>query len=219
MNTTTFPRLAVAVGMALACAGAQAAEAYAAIGLPGLVIGFAQPVNDRVSLRADLGTLGSRDVDGDHEGIDYRGDVHYHRLGLFGDWFVAGGGFRLTGGVTFNDGKMTLSALGDGTPITIGDTTYPTTAEDRFDARVKVPDVTPYLGIGWGHHGTGGPGWSFLFDLGVSVGRATVSTSAQGPFLGQVSQEDLDAETRELRDGVGRIRVLPQATVGVAYRF
>lgn len=214
-----FLHLATVAGLTLAATTTQAADPYAAIGLPGLVIGVAQPVNDRFSVRADLGTLGSRDVNGDHEGIDYRGDVHYHRLGLFGDWFVAGGGFRLTGGVTFNDGKMTLTAKGDGTPITIGDTTYPTTAEDRFDARVKVPDVTPYLGIGWGHHGGSGPGWSFLFDLGVSIGRATVSTSAEGPILGQVSQEDLDEETRELRDGVGRIRVLPQATVGVAYRF
>lgn len=214
-----FSRLAASATLALAATGAHAAQAYAAIGVPGLVIGVAQSMNDRVSLRADLGTLGSRDFNGEREGIDYRGDVHYHRLGLFGDWFVAGRGFRLTGGVTFNDGKMKLSALGDGTPITIGDTTYPTTPEDRFDAWVKVPDVTPYLGIGWGHHATDVPGWSFLFDLGASIGRATVKTRAQGPLLGQVSQEDLDAETEELRDGVGRVRLVPQVTIGVAYRF
>lgn len=211
--------LALALLPLVFAGGAHAAEPYAAIGVPGVLIGVNQPMGERFGVRADLGTLGSRDVDGEHEGIDYRGDAHYHRLGLFGDWFVAGGGFRLTGGVTFNDGKLRLSALGDGTPITIGGTTYPTTAEDRFDARVKLPDVTPYLGIGWGHHASAGPGWYLVADLGVSFGRASVSTRATGPLLGQVSQEDIDEETRELRDGVGRVRAVPQATLGVGYRF
>jgi len=197
----------------------QAADPYATIGAPGIVLGVAQPMNERVSLRADYATSGRHGLDGEQEGIDYRGHVQFSRLGLFADWFVAGGGFRLTGGATFNQGRMDLTAFGDGTPIRIGDTLYPTTEADRFEARVKFPDVTPYLGIGWGHHSQQVKGLSFLFDLGASIGQATVETRAEGPLLGQVSDEDLKKETRELRDGVGRVKAIPQATIGMAYRF
>lgn len=219
-------RLRAAAGWALgawsvlgAATMAHAADPYATIGAPGLVVGFAQPINQRFNLRSDYATSGSHRVDGEQEGIDYRGRVEFSRLGVFGDWFVMGGGFRLSAGVTFNRGRMHLTAFGDGTPIRIGDTLYPTTPADRFDAWVKFPDVTPYLGVGWGHHSQQVKGLAFLFDLGASIGQATVESEVQGPLLGQVSDEDLYKETRELRDGVGRVKAIPQATIGLAYRF
>lgn len=202
----------------LAAGAAQAADPYAALGAPGLVLGLAQSVNEQVSIRADVATSGQHGVNGDQEGIAYRGNVHFSRVGLFADWFAAGR-FRLTGGATVNDGRMRLTAFGDGTPITIGDTTYPTTSADRFDAWVKFAAVTPYLGIGWGRHSETVKGLALVADLGASIGRATVTSRAQGPLLGQVSDEDLHQETRELRDGVGRVKAIPQATLGLAYRF
>jgi hypothetical protein len=211
--------MSLGVGLFTLTGAAHAADPYATIGAPGIVLGVAQPMNERVSLRADYATSGRHGLDGEQEGIDYRGRVQFSRVGLFADWFVAGGGFRLVGGATFNHGRMDLTAFGDGTPIRIGDTLYPTTEADRFVARVKFPDVTPYLGIGWGHYSEQVKGLSFLFDLGASIGQATVETRAEGPLLGQVSDEDLEKETRELRDGVDRVKAIPQATIGVAYRF
>ena len=38
---------------------AQAGEVYTSVGLPGLTIGYSTPVADKVSLRADLSTVGS----------------------------------------------------------------------------------------------------------------------------------------------------------------
>ncbi len=212
-------RAAVWAACCFSVAGAvQAADPYAALGAPGLVLGLAHPLNPQVSIRADVASSGQHGVNGDQEGIAYRGNAHFQRLGLFADWFVAGR-FRLSGGATFNDGEMRLTAFGDGTPVTIGDTTYPTTSADRFDARIKFPAVTPYLGIGWGRHSEQVKGLSLMADLGASIGRATVTSRAQGPLLGQVSDDDLYQETRELRDGVGRVKAIPQATIGMAYRF
>lgn len=212
-------RLAATAALPSLGAAAQAADPYLALGLPGAVVGVAQPLGERLGVRADFATLGSRNFDGEHEGVDYRGDGRYSRVGLFADWFPLAGSFRVSAGATFNDGRITLNAFGDGTPITIGGTTYATTAGDRLEVKIRVPEVTPYLGIGWGHQSAQAPGWRVVVDLGASIGRATVDTRATGPLLSQVSQADLDAETKELRDGVGRIRALPQATVGVSYRF
>lgn len=147
----SFPRFcAVAMAALSMCAGAQAAEPYAAIGAPGVMLGIAQPVSDTVTVRADLATIGTQDKSGTEQGINYRGNYKSNRTGLFADWFVSGG-FRLTGGVTFNDTKFDLTAFGDGTPIKIGNTSYATTTADRFVANIKFPSTTPYIGIGWGH--------------------------------------------------------------------
>jgi hypothetical protein len=55
----------------------------------------------------------------------------------------------------------------------------------------------------------------------VSIGRAkvTIDTNVIQRSGGVITQADVDRETQELKDGVGKIRVLPQATLGVSYRY
>lgn len=210
--------LAVA-GMGLCAASAQAGEVYGGIGLPGVFVGYAQSLNDSFSIRADVATLGSRSADGTEEGIDYDGKINLHRAGVFADWFPAQGGFRITGGITFNDAKVKLTARGDGGTINLGGQDYVFTAADRFDVRVKYPSVTPYIGIGYGHHRTGATGWAFHFDVGASYGKPKVRGEVSGPAASLVQDEDVEQELDELRDAVEKYRVLPQLSVGVSYRF
>lgn len=212
--------LAALVALCAASAGAQAGEIYGGIGLPGVMLGYAQPLNDKVTLRADVATLGSHDKKTTEEGIDYAGKIKAHRVGLFADWFALGGGFRLTGGVTFNDIGADLTASGTGQPIAIGN--HPPVVmgpDDRFDVRIKFPKTTPYLGIGWGHQ-PAGKGLGFVFDLGASIGKAKVTGEASPSLRNKgVTQADIDEELRELRDGVGKIKAIPQISVGLNYRF
>lgn len=195
-------------------------HAYAAAGLPGVMLGMAWPLNGRFTLRADYATLGSHTKDRTEEGIDYRARIKTGRLGLFGDWFVAGG-LRLTGGLTFNQYRVDLRFQGNGGPVEIGGTTVVATAEDRFDVKIELPDTTPYLGIGWGHRAESAEsGFGFVADLGVSIGRAKVSATASPSLYAKgVTQADIDRELEEVKDGAGKIRVLPQASLGVSYRF
>jgi hypothetical protein len=204
-------------GVSAAClvAGAHAGELYGNIGLPGVMIGYAQPLNAHFGLRADVASLGTIDADGTEEGIDYEGKARAHRVGVFGDWFVFGGGFRLTGGITLNVMRIDLTGRGNGGTIEIGNTTYVTAPGDRFDVRIKFPRVTPYLGIGYGQQ-PAAAGWGFVFDLGASIGKAKVSASTN---IAGVTQDDIDRELQELRDGVGKVRAIPQLSVGVNYRF
>jgi hypothetical protein len=206
---------AVALGATFVMASAQAGEIYGNIGLPGVMIGYAQPLNSYFGVRADVATLGSRSASGTEEGIDYEGKARAHRAGVFGDWFVFGVGFRLTGGITYNDMRVDLEGRGNGGTIEIGDNTYVTQPGDSFDVRIEFPRVTPYLGIGYGHQPSG-PGWGFVFDLGASIGKAKVRASTN---IAGVTQEDIDRETEELRDGVGKVRAIPQLSIGVNYRF
>lgn len=214
-----MPRFRHAVTLALmACAGAsQAGEVYGNLGFPGVMLGFAQPMSDRLTLRADVATLGTRSDRRNEEGINYDASLKTTRVALLADWFPMAGSFRLTGGLTSNQYKLDLLATGAGGTLTIGNTTYTTTAADRFAVAVKFPSTTPYLGIGWGHGA--GSGMRFAFDIGAMIGKAKVSYQLSGPAANQVSQADIDAELAQLRDGVGKVRAIPQVTFGIGYSF
>lgn len=200
------------------CIGsAHAGEVYTGIGTHGVMLGYAQPISDSVTVRGDFAGLGSKTAREQEEGITYDARAKYNRTGLFADWFFTEG-WRLTGGVTFNQIEIDLVADGAGQVINIGGTDYTLQAGDRFNVRVEYPKTTPFIGIGYGHQPKG-EGFGFHFDLGASIGKAKVTATATGPTLSSASQADIDRETAELRDGVGKVKAIPQLSFGVNYRF
>lgn len=216
-------RACALVTLALCCtaSGALAGESYVKVGLPGIVVGYAHSVNDQLGLRVDAGTTGNTQRDRTESGVPYRASAKYNRVGLFGDYHPFGGRFRLTAGLTINDASVKLDSRFDGvTPVTINETTITPTAADYFKAHVKIPRLTPYFGIGWGHQPRE-TGFGFVADIGVSIGKAkvTVDQNLVENHPGLISQADVDAETRQLKDDVGKLRVLPHLAVGMSYRY
>ena len=201
--------------------GALAGESYVKVGLPGVVVGYAHSVNDQLGLRVDAGTTGNISRDRTESDVPYRARMKYNRVGLFGDYRPFGGRFRLTAGLTVNDASMKLDSRFDGaTEVTINETTITPSATDYFRAHVKIPRLTPYFGIGWGHQPRE-TGFGFVADLGVSIGKpkVTVEQNLTANHPGLISQEDVDTETRQLKDKVGKLRVLPHVAVGMSYRY
>ena len=83
---------------------------------------------------------------------------------------------------------------------------------------IEFPKSTPYIGIGWGHQT--GMGLRFSADIGAAVGRATLTATPRGALANQPDiQANIDKELVELRDGVGKIRAIPQLTIGLGYSF
>ena len=201
--------------------GAQAGEVYTGIGTHGVMLGFAQALSPHLTVRGDFGTLGSREKNEREEGVDYEGKATYNRVGMFADWFpFSGGGFRFTGGVTFNNMKVDLLAKGNGTPMTVGNRTFVSSTDDRLNVKIEFPKTTPFFGLGYGHQLSSG--WGFIFDLGASIGKARVSETHSGTNLGNpaiVSQADIDAELVEIREGAGKIKAIPMIAIGFNYRF
>lgn len=219
----TTPLLAASALACATCLPAHAGEFYGALGLPGATLGYAHTVNASLGLRVDASTTGSHNKNGKESGIDYQGKAKYNRVGLFADYFPFTGRFRFTGGLTLNDAKLDLKSHFDGvTPVTVNGLTITPTSADYFNAQVSFPKVTPYLGIGWGHQSSE-PGLGFVGDVGVSIGRAKLKTENNlvGRQFGSVTitQADVDAQTQDLRDGVGKVRFLPQLNLGLSYRY
>ena len=216
---------AAGIGLALlaSAAGARAAsglELYGLAGVPGPVLGIGVPVGSGLTLRADIGGTDAITRSVTEDGITFDAKGKATRIGLFADWFPWLGSFRLTGGLTLNDMKLDLNAAGAGRVLQIGSNTYTLGADDRYEVRGEFPAATPYFGLGWGHHASGGAGWGFIADVGLSFGKPKVTGRAAGPWASQPGlQADIDRETQTLRDTVGNLRAFPQLSVGVNYRF
>lgn len=212
-------RSLMAVAASACCLStAQAGEVYLGLGIPGVGLGYAQPISPTVTLRGDIFTLGSREANEVENGISYRATVKLQRAALLADWFPFGGSFRLTGGAAFNTYKIDLDANGAGGSLTIGDRTYATTAADGLNVQVKFPNTTPYIGIGWGHQM--GSGLRFSADIGAAIGKAKLTAVARGQLASQPDiQQNLDKELAELRDGVGKVKAIPQLSIGIGYSF
>lgn len=203
----------------LAACSAFAGDAYLGVGLPGIQLGYAQPVSDTLTLRADFSTLGRLHRTRSDNNLDYDAKLKVDRLGLFADWFFAGN-WRAVGGLTLNRARADLRGSGNGSSITIGNSTYVAGPGEGFDVAVKFPRAMPYLGLGYGHMGQADKGWGLAFDVGLAFGKPKVSGTVRGAQLSQaVSQADIDRELADIRDDANKLKGIPQLSLAVSYRF
>ena len=221
MQRTTFHALSRLAALSLAIAApftANAGEVYGSVGFPGVTLGYASKQSDQVDVRVDFTTAGSIRTHQTVSGVDY--DIHARadRIALLADWFPAGS-FRLTAGLTANKARLDAQSRPLTGSVTIGDTTYTAGPNDGFAVHGRFPTVMPYVGLGFGHAGQQEKGWGFIMDVGLSIGRADVTGTAQGNLATLVSQQDVQTETERVRHDVNRFGGIPQLSVGASYKF
>jgi hypothetical protein len=216
---------AFAALVVVAARPAAAVEPYVATGFPYALIGVAQPVNAWFGVRADWGSIAHHGYSDTSSDNDFKGSIDYNRGALLGDWFLAGGGFRLSAGATFNQAKATMTASSHDGKISIGGTQYDAPSSVYYvQSELSFPKATPYVGLGWGHHDSA-PGLSFNFDLGASIGTAKATPLKASPALAselalnQQGAADLAQENRDFQDSVHKFKAIPQLTLGLGYRF
>jgi len=227
-NTTAL--LPMACGLLLAAQSANAHEIYAKAGFPGVGAGYAYSLNEYIGVRADFSSLGTISRNGEAGKLHYDADLKADHLGAYADWFPFGGRFRLSGGLH----SRTLEVVADGHAthgtITIGNIDIPYGGKtETAQARVEWPKVAPYLGIGWGHHASRGPGFGFIADLGVSFGspktELTISDplrkklDALAPAIGSSADAEIERQRHDIADDVETIKIFPHLFVGISYRF
>ena len=210
---------------ALLGAVAQAQDIYAGVGFPNrYALGYAHPMGDKWGLRGEYAGGTKLSQSGTSEGVNYDAEFKSSRAGLFGDWFPFGGGFRFVGGITANDTKLDMAVRGTSAKInnnTVNLSGY------YMNVNIKYAPVTPYLGIGYGHH-KADKGLGFFFDLGVTYGswKADITSNLVGATATDsngntvtLKQSDLDAQAQKLTDALGGYGIVPSASVGLVYRF
>jgi len=105
----------LAGALPVAAVAGDVGTVYTQFGTNGLGIGYAQSVAPDWAVRGQFNTLN----------LSYSGDVSdttssgsadlkfkFNSVQVVGDWYPSDGGFRLSGGVVFNDNKITLDGTG-----------------------------------------------------------------------------------------------------------
>ena len=202
--------------VALLCAAPLVASAgdagtiYTQLGINGLGLGYAASVSDDWAVRGQINALPKQSFSGDvgdfGAGSKLNIDIDWNSVQLVGDWYPGDGGFRLSGGVVFNNNKITISGTG-----TVGNTPNQT-----VNAEIKMSDgVAPYLGIGYSIRPKAAKGFGFNYDLGVMFQNPKSTLTASGG----ASQADINAQNAKVQDAIDKLKVMPVLAIGVSYSF
>ncbi len=194
---------------------AQTGEVYGHLGTEGLGIGYSHSLTPSAGVRIE-GNYGRVSRELETDGVKYDAKIRLGGIGVIGDWFPSDAGFRLSGGLTWNDKKGSGTGRSAAESVTINGRTY-SLAGEELRGTVKFPTVMPYLGIGWGHQATT-RGWGFTADLGVLIGKPKASLTAT-PGLAAQAGADIEAERRELQREADKFKVFPVLKIGASYRF
>jgi hypothetical protein len=210
------------------CSGAASAQAIAArAGSTGFGGDFSFPITDHFGLRANLygGSVSHATTE---SGVRYDSKMRFSTAMGLVDFFPAGGRFRLSAGVAYNNNRLDLRARGTsgstGT-IEINDRDYnisdvgPVTGELRFNK------ANPYFGVGWGNGSRNlGVGLFFSADLGFMIVNPRVRLNANCPAAFSTAQcnqlqNDLREEELQFKDSWGYHSWYPVLSFGLGYRW
>jgi len=163
-------------------------------------------------------------------------------MGLFADWHVFGGGFRLTAGLASNGNEIALTGRPAGGQFEVGDCTFQSDPTDPLavDGAVEFASTAPYVGIGWGGNLNAEPGFFMTLDLGLLLsgspdtnltGRGSASNAdpigrpqcggaapqdvSSFPEFQQAVQDAEDEVNAETKD----FEFWPNVAIGVGWRF
>ena len=185
-------------------------------------------ITPNVNAKLGINGLGiSQDISASN--VDYKADLNLFNVSTLVDYHPwQKGGFRLTGGLVFQDNNLegTGKASNAGT-ININGTDYDTTTVlTSVKAKVTLPNsVAPYIGIGWGNAVKPGKRWGFSANLGAMfAGSPKVSltpTFGPGatPALQQQINSDIEAERKKQESDLDWLSIYPVFSLGVSYQF
>ncbi len=209
-------RIAVLAALLLGPLAAAATEVYGGAGTTGGELGLAQALGASASFRLEVDAL-RYSTSFTTSGIDYDARFNATNAGIYLDGFVYAD-VRISAGALVGSRKMHGTATGIGSTISFNGVPYPVSPGDALNFEAKFPTVTPYLGVGYGHHDAA-QGLHFYADAGVAYGRPKVTLSPTASLIEKVNPTDLLAEQSSVQDKADRYRAYPVLKIGVVYAF
>ena len=185
-------------------------------------------ITPNVNAKLGINGLGiSRDVS--LSDVDYKADINLLNISTLADYHPwKNGGFRLTGGLVFQDNNIEGTGKAkNGGKININGVDYDTTTQlTSVKAKVSLGNsVAPYLGIGWGNAVKPGKHWGFSTSLGVMFAGSpkVVLTPEFGPGatpdLKEKLNNNIEAERKKQESDLNWLNIYPVFSLGVSYQF
>jgi hypothetical protein len=203
----------VLTALPLTALAAEYGTVYTQIGTNGLGIGYAASVAPNWALRGQFNAYKqsfSGSVGDFGTTTNITADLNFNSVPLLADWYPNQTGFRVSGGIVFNNNKITIA----GTGATVG-----TTPNAVIDGEIKMSDsASPYIGVGYATRPKESKGFGFNCDFGAMLQSPTVSLTATSGGV-PVSQAEVDAQKAKMQDAVNNLKTMPVIGIGFSYAF
>jgi hypothetical protein len=197
------------------------------IGTLGVGASVTKSLTPNLNARVGLNTL-SIDIGGYQKRkneVEYDANLNLLNVSTVVDYHpFKNSGFRVTGGLVFNDNHVEGKArIKDNTVFEYDGNKYTNQDISAVKGKVSFPNsVAPYLGIGWGNAVKPGKRWGFSVNLGVMfAGSPKVDLEANivNESLRSQILQDLQVEKKELEDDLKQLSIYPVLSLGVSYQF
>lgn len=215
--------LALALGFSLA-ALPLSAQTSLSIGARASTLGFGAEVSKLVSAHLGVRVAAyrySHEFDRVESDVEFNVDLKFKGVSALVDLYPsARGSFHLTAGLLTAPAEVDGVGQPTGGTYDFNGTTYTAAEVGTVNGSVRWDDKMPYVGFGWGTPAARKGGLSFLFDLGVGIGKPTVGLSATSAVPGSTLAADVEAERVDIQKDVDKYaKVYPVISFGLAWRF
>ncbi len=193
----------------------------------GLGASVTKSVSDKVNAKLGLNAFSLNAGEIDAEDTTIEADLKLFNVSTLVDYHPwKKSGFRITGGLVFNDNKVKGDVKANGGEIEINGERYNT--DELGSAKVKASfanNVAPYIGIGWGNAVKPGNRWAFSLNLGVMLtGSPSVDITPEfGPGADETIKNEINSNIaqaeEDIKDEIDWLNVYPVFSLGVSYHF
>lgn len=199
---------------ALANASAQGVGGGLRFGTPGIGLELESLVTEHFGIR---GLINGVSYNFDESSTRYDGTSRLGTGFLLADWHPYATGFRLSGGLVYNNARLAGTAQPIGGTINLNGMPY--SSVGMLDGRLTFSRASPYLGVGWGLARGTGSRLYFSADVGVLYQRPSAMLTGCRPVLSASVCTQLHADETEFREGADDLRLYPVISVGFGLRF
>jgi hypothetical protein len=198
---------------------AQSAAVGARFGTTGLSVEAAARFNPKLAVRGGVSFF-SWSFRHRASSVSFTADLDFKaKYGVL-DFYPGGGSFHLSGGVTTAPVEITgVGRPNFGGSYIFNGRQYNAAAVGDVAGAATWPDLSPYLGLGWGGAGPGET-VGLTFDIGVAIGKPTFVMSAENATAGSQLEADVNAERDEIQAELDKYaKVYPMISMGIVVRF
>jgi hypothetical protein len=185
-------------------------------------------ITPNVNAKLGINGLGiSRDVS--LSDVDYKANLNLFNVSTLADYHPwKNGGFRLTGGLVFQDNNIEGTGKPkNGVTIRINNKDYNSkTVLTSLNAKVSFENsVAPYIGLGWGNAVKPGKHLGFSANLGAMFSGSPKISLTPGfgpdatPALRAEINSNIEAERKKQESDLNWLNIYPVFSLGISYQF
>ena len=140
------------------------------------------------------------------------------RLGLFVDWSPDQNNWAVTGGVTLNKHHFRMQAKTSDSLLING--TASSFTGQVFNIDYSLPKVTPYVGVRYAYRANNDKGWEGFAELGAVVSKLDADVDiSKNLYTTDQQKNGVQAEVNTIRKSIYKWGVVPNALLGLSYRY